>query len=121
MGSHQQVQLADPSQPIGDPPSREHAAVLVEQAQVMVGLAPVHPNKQHGILLRSDLLSVSQRRTCGALMAVLTGTTSHQPSALLNTGQGTLSPESSRLPFLQVLTDRQLRHSLTHSRLVQAH
>jgi hypothetical protein len=53
-------------------------------------------------------------------MAVLTGTTSHQPSALLNTGQGTVSPESSRLPFLQVLTDRQLRHSLTHSRLVQA-
>ena len=33
--------------------------------------------------------SLSQRRTCGALMAVLTwGATSHQPSALLNTGRG---------------------------------
>lgn len=38
----------------------------------MVGLAPVHANKQHDVLLCSGLLSLSQRRTCGALMAVLT-------------------------------------------------
>jgi hypothetical protein len=38
----------------------------------MVAFAPVHPNKQHRCppLLRHR--SVSQRRTCGALMAVLT-------------------------------------------------
>jgi hypothetical protein len=37
-----------------------------------MGLAPVHPDKQHGVLLCSDVLSLSERRTCGALMAVLT-------------------------------------------------
>ena len=43
--------------------------------------------------------SLSQRRTCGALMAVLTwGTTSHQPSALLNTAGATVSPKSSTAP-----------------------
>jgi hypothetical protein len=38
----------------------------------MVGLAPIDPQEQHGVLLCSALLKVSQRRTCGALMAVLT-------------------------------------------------
>jgi len=56
----------------------------------------------------------------GALMAVLIGTTSHQPSALLNTGRGTVSPENSRLPFLRVLTGWWLRRSLS-SRLVRPH
>lgn len=72
MGGDQGVQLANPGQPISDPPSREQVAVLVEQAQIMVGLTPVHPNKQHGVLLCSELLAVSQRRTRGAPMAVLT-------------------------------------------------
>jgi hypothetical protein len=58
MGRYQGVQLAHTGQPIGDPPSREQVAVLVEQAQVMVGLAPVHPNKQHGGLLCPELLSL---------------------------------------------------------------
>jgi hypothetical protein len=49
MGGDQGVQLANPGQPISDPPSREQVAVLVEQAQIMVGLTPVHPNKQHGV------------------------------------------------------------------------
>jgi hypothetical protein len=90
------VQLSYAGQPIGDPPGREHAAVLVEQAQVMVGLAPVHPKKQHGYPPLLRRLVLSKRRTCGALMVVLCGTTSHQPSALLNTGRGTVSPESSK-------------------------
>jgi hypothetical protein len=47
MSSHQRVQLAHARQPIGDPPSRQHHPVLVEQAQVMVILAPVDSNKQH--------------------------------------------------------------------------
>jgi hypothetical protein len=64
----------------------------------MVALAPVHPNKQHDGLLCSDSF-VNQRRTRGALMAVLCGTTSHQPSALLNTSRGTVSPESSKTPM----------------------
>jgi hypothetical protein len=41
------MQLARPGQSIRDPPSRQHATVLIQQAQVMVALAPVHPNKQH--------------------------------------------------------------------------
>jgi hypothetical protein len=40
LGGHQGRQLFDPGQPIDDPPCRQHAAVLVQQAQVMVGLAP---------------------------------------------------------------------------------
>jgi hypothetical protein len=43
MGGHQRVQLAHPGQPIGDPPSREQVAVLVQQAQVMVALAQSTP------------------------------------------------------------------------------
>jgi hypothetical protein len=98
MGSHQQVQLADPSQPIGDPPSREHAAVLVEQAQVMVALAPVHPNKQHGILLCCDVfgeLEKDLRRPNGSAL-LARHPTSRPPSP--NTGRGTVSPESSKAP-----------------------
>jgi hypothetical protein len=71
MGGYQPMQLPHPRQAIRDPAGRQDAAVLVEQAQVMVGLAPVHPQIHHGSLLRSNLLAVSQRRTCGALMAVL--------------------------------------------------
>jgi hypothetical protein len=71
MGRHQRVQLPHPRQAIRDPPGGQDAAVLVEQAQVMVALTPVHSQKQHDGLLCSDLLSLSQRRTCGALMAVL--------------------------------------------------
>jgi len=47
MGGHQLMQLAHPNQAIRDPASCQNAAILVEQAQVMVGLAPVHPEKQH--------------------------------------------------------------------------
>jgi hypothetical protein len=48
MGGDQRVQLPRPGQPIGDPPGGQHAAVLIQQAQVMMALAPVQPNKQHG-------------------------------------------------------------------------
>jgi hypothetical protein len=44
---HQGMELPNPSQPIGDPVGGQHLAGFVEQAQVMVALAPVHPNKQH--------------------------------------------------------------------------
>jgi hypothetical protein len=47
MGGHQLMQLAHPNQAIRDPASCQNAAILVEQAQVMVGLAPVHPEKQY--------------------------------------------------------------------------
>ena len=53
MGGHQIMQLPHASQPVGDPPSRKHLAGLVEQAQVMVALAPVHHDKQHDVLLCS--------------------------------------------------------------------
>jgi hypothetical protein len=72
MSSHQGVQLAHASEAINDPAGGQHSAVLVEQAQAMVALAPVHPKEQHRVLLCSGVLAVSQRRTCGALMAVLT-------------------------------------------------
>jgi hypothetical protein len=49
------MQLFDPGQPIDDPPCRQHAAVLVQQAQVMVRLAPIDSKEQHGVLLCSDL------------------------------------------------------------------
>jgi hypothetical protein len=70
----------------------------------MVALAPVDSQKQHGVLLCSDDCFVSQRRTCGALMAVLTWHDIPPAVALLHTGRGTVSPESSRLRSLQVLT-----------------
>jgi hypothetical protein len=54
MSGHQRMQLPHSSQPIGDPPSRQHLASFVEQARVMVALAPVHPKKQHDGLLCSD-------------------------------------------------------------------
>jgi hypothetical protein len=56
------MQLSDPGQPIGNPPSREHLAVLVQQAQVMVALAPTYPDKQHAVLLCFDNCFASQRR-----------------------------------------------------------
>jgi hypothetical protein len=64
----------------------------------MVAFAPVHPNKQHRCppLLRHR--SVSQRRTCGALMAVLTRHDIPPAVRPLNTGRGTVSPESSQAP-----------------------
>ena len=120
MGRHQGLQLANPGQPIGDPPSREHAAILVEQAQVMVGLAPVHPDKQHRCPPLLRRLVVEPEKDLRRLMAVLCGTTSHQPSALLNTSRGTRSPESSGLLTLRVLTDRWLRPT-SHQRLVRPH
>jgi hypothetical protein len=57
MGGDQGMQLPHPCQAIGDPASCQDTSVLVEQAQVMMGLAPVDPEKHHGFLLRSDLLS----------------------------------------------------------------
>jgi hypothetical protein len=75
MDGHQRMQLPHPRQTIRDPAGDQDAAVLIEQAQVMVALAPVHPEKQHNGLLCSDLLSLSQRRTCGALMAADNQTT----------------------------------------------
>ena len=40
IGGHQRVQRPTPASP---PSGRQDAAVLVRRAQVMVGLAPVHP------------------------------------------------------------------------------
>jgi hypothetical protein len=45
MGGHQRVQLAHARRPIGDPPGGQHGSVLIQQAQVMVAFAPVHPKK----------------------------------------------------------------------------
>ena len=70
MGGHQGVQLAHAGQAVADPPGGQHGPILVQQAQVMVGLAPVDPQEPHRVLLCSGLLS-EPRRTCGALMAVL--------------------------------------------------
>jgi hypothetical protein len=54
MSGHDHLQLGHAAQPIGDPAGDQHAAVLVEQAQIMVALAPIHPEEQHGPLLCSD-------------------------------------------------------------------
>jgi hypothetical protein len=59
MSGHQRMQLPHPSRPIGDPPSRQHLASFVEQAQVMVALGPIDPDQQHDGLLCSDIF-VSQ-------------------------------------------------------------
>jgi hypothetical protein len=64
----------------------------------MVALAPVDSEKQHLGLLGSDVLSMSWRRTCGALLAVLTWHDIHQPSALLDHRPGHGLPKSSRAP-----------------------
>jgi hypothetical protein len=69
MGSHQRVQLNHSSQAIGDPAARQYGPIRVEQAQVMVALAPVDSQEQHAVLLCSEMLSVSWRRTCGGLMS----------------------------------------------------
>jgi hypothetical protein len=49
-------QRPDQQPPVGldphrDPPGGQHGSVLIQQAQVMVAFAPVHPKKQHGSLL----------------------------------------------------------------------
>jgi len=96
MGSHQRMQLSHPRQTIGDPAGDQDTAVLIQQAQVMVALAPVHPNKQHDSLLCSDILAASKGRTCGALMAVLTW---HDIPPAVRPPQhrrGTRSPKNSR-------------------------
>ena len=86
------MQLPHHCQAIGDPASRQDPAVLVEQAQVMVVLAPVHPDKQHGVLLCSDFplveLEKDLRRPNGAVL------TWHDiPPAVrpLNTGRGAVA------------------------------
>jgi hypothetical protein len=120
MGGDQRVQLTHPRQPISDPPGREHAAVLVQQAQVMVGLAPVHTDKQHpgpplhrppGCEPEKDL-----RRPNGSAQ-LARHPTSRPP---FSTPAGARSPpRAPRPPSLRVLTDQRLRHSLTHPRLVR--
>jgi hypothetical protein len=51
MGGHHYVQLGHAGEPVRNPAGCQHRAILVEQAQVIVGLAPVHANKQHRFLL----------------------------------------------------------------------
>jgi hypothetical protein len=55
MGGDQAVQFAYAGQPVGNPPGRQHTAVLVQQARVMAVLAPVDSQEPHGALLCSDL------------------------------------------------------------------
>jgi hypothetical protein len=121
MGGHQRVQL---------PPTPARPSTIRRAARTIPSWSSRHrswwrspqstPRNHIAVLLCSDVLTMSQRRTRGALMAVLTGTTSHQPSALLNTSRGTVSPKSSRLPSLRVLTGWRLRRSLP-SELVRPH
>jgi hypothetical protein len=73
MGGHQGVQLPHPGQPIGDPPSREHAAVLVSRHRSWRASPQSSPTNITASSSAPTSLSLSQRRTCGALMAVLTG------------------------------------------------
>jgi hypothetical protein len=73
MGSQQRVQYPHPGQPIGNPPSLEHLAGLVQQAQVMVTLAQSTPTNSIAVLLCSDVLSVSRRRTGGGAARTLRG------------------------------------------------
>ena len=96
MAGQQGVQLTHACQAVKDPTDGQHGAVLVQQAQVMVALAPVDPKEQHGVLLCSGVLSVSPekdlRRPNGS---------AHRhdiPPAVRPpyTGRGTLSPENSR-------------------------
>src|SRR5215217_2014888 len=44
---HQLVQSGDPSQPLRQPPPGQHPPRLVFDLNVMVGLGPIVPNKQH--------------------------------------------------------------------------
>jgi hypothetical protein len=57
MGGHHHVQLGHAGEPVRNPAGGQHRSVLVKQAQVMVGLAPVHANKQHRVLLWSTSAS----------------------------------------------------------------
>jgi len=99
MSSHQGMQRPHPGEAIGDTPGASTPPSWSTRHRSWWRSPQSTPTNNTAILLCSDLPSASQRRTCGALMAVLTGTTSHQPSALLNTSRGTVSPQSSKAPM----------------------
>jgi hypothetical protein len=98
MGGYQGVQLTHARQPISDPLGGQHHPVPVQQAQVMVTLAPVHPKKQHNGLLCSDSLREPEKglRRPNGSAHLARHPTSRPPSP--NTGRGTVSPQSSRAP-----------------------
>ena len=51
MVGDQLVELADSLERVEDAAGAEHCATLVEHAHVVVGLSPVHTNKDHRSLL----------------------------------------------------------------------
>jgi hypothetical protein len=51
MVSDQRVQLGDPGDPIGHPPTAKHHPGLVQHAHLVVGLGPVHAHKDQPSLL----------------------------------------------------------------------
>jgi hypothetical protein len=118
MSGDQLVQLARAGQPVTDPASRQHPAVLVEQAQLMVVLAPVDSQKPHPgpPLLRQ--LGYEPEKDPRRLMAVLTRHDIPPAVRLLNTGRGTVSPRAQRLRSLRVLTGW-CSAAASHRRLVQ--
>ena len=59
----QRVQLPDPCEALGHAPLREPLAVLVEHADVVVGLSPVIPDEDHRSSSQLVTIRPSQRRT----------------------------------------------------------
>jgi hypothetical protein len=72
MAGKQCVQLSDADQPIGDAALGQHRALLIQQADVVVPLGPVHSDEQHSHLPDRSCLVREPEKDRGALMAVLT-------------------------------------------------
>jgi hypothetical protein len=94
MAGHQRVQLGHAGQPLRDPALGQHRALLIQQAEVVVALGPVHPYKQHwhppqgrGILL------CEPEKDRGALMAVLVARHPTSRSGLLADQPGHALPQ----------------------------
>jgi hypothetical protein len=87
------MQPADPGQISTDPTSGQDAAILSQQADIMMSLGPIDPDLQHR---RPPFVSSSSltepEKTHAARMAVLNGTTSHQASRLLTNRPGHALP-----------------------------
>jgi hypothetical protein len=115
------MQLAHARQPIGDPPGNQNGSVLIQQAQVMVTFAPVHPKKQHGALPCSDLLvcepEKDPRRPIGSAH-LARHPTSRPPSSTL---AGHSLPENSRGSEASECSPAGSSAIASHRRLVQPH
>jgi len=63
MLGQQRVQLPDPGQTLRHPPFRQALAVLVEHADLVMGLGPVIPDENHSRSSSRRPTDSSQRRT----------------------------------------------------------